>query len=51
MAAHSLRRIESPSGVFSVAMTLHVLNLRVPAATPVRTETDVGPALLEREDN
>ena len=47
MAAQNLRRIESPSGsVFSVAMTLRVLNLRVPAATPVRTEADVGPALL-----
>ncbi|GAC1379370.1 MAG: TMEM175 family protein [Hymenobacter sp.] len=48
VAGQSLRRIESLSdGVFSIAMTLLVLNLRVPAAALVRTEADVGPALRE----
>ena len=47
VAGQNLRRIESLSdGVFSIAMTLLVLNLRVPAADLVRTEADVGPALL-----
>lgn len=47
VAGQNLRRIESLSdGVFSIAMTLLVLNLRVPAAALVRTEADVGPALL-----
>ncbi|MBO3272186.1 TMEM175 family protein [Hymenobacter defluvii] len=47
VAARNLRRIESLSdGVFSIAMTLLVLNLRVPAAALVRTEAAVGPALL-----
>jgi uncharacterized membrane protein len=45
VAGQNLRRIESLSdGVFSIAMTLLVLNLRVPAADLVRTEADVGPA-------
>jgi len=46
MACQSLRRIESLShGVLSIAMTLLVLNLRVPAAGLVRTKANVGLAL------